>query len=232
MQVFDLPMHDGLSARSRLRSIGAIEQTQLWELIWLISMGAAAATAATFMDWSLGIPGHAILRIVFPMTLGLALVPRHGGGIVMGVSATATTALFASCGAVTPGLGAMTSLMLFGPVLDLALWRAKRGWLLFTAFAAAGVISNLVAFFARGGGRLLGLRRAFPGAGRGVGQGGGMGGGHGLGGRGLVASGQDSWWSYAPVSYLVCGLVAGLLCAAIWFSVCSRRSDAAKGRQL
>ncbi len=218
MFVPNLPIHQGLLSRSRLRGhAGSSEQIQWWELAWLIAMGAVAASAATFGDWSLGIPGHAILRIVFPMTLGLALVPRHGAGMVMGVSALGTTALYASAGHGAPGLGAMTSLAVFGAVLDTVLWRAHRGWLLFLGFAAAGVVTNLAALAVREGGRWAGAGPAVRGLGRGTGLGGGL-------GRRVAHGAARGAWLYPPISYLACGLLAGLLCAAIWFAARPRRS--------
>jgi len=244
MFVPNLPMHESLLVRSRVRpAVSPLCRTQVWEFAWLIAMGVAAASAATFWDWSLRIPGHAILRTVFPMTLGLALVPRHGSGFVMGLSALGTTFLYNSAGHGMPGLGAMTSLALFGPLADVILWRARRGWLLFGGFAIAGVLCNLMALFARGGGRLAGAGRAATGLsrgariGRGMGGGLGAGGGLGLGGGGghgteaLGATMADPWWSYAPLSYLVCGLLAGLVCAAIWFAARPRGLRPAKDSQ-
>ncbi|HJN09868.1 MAG TPA: hypothetical protein QF564_14375 [Pirellulaceae bacterium] len=178
MSVPNLPMHEGLLVRSRLRTAASpIDQTHVWELGWLMAMGFAAASAATFGDWSLGIPGHAILRIVFPMTLGLALVPRHGGGLVMGASALATTAVYKAVGHGIPGMGAMTSLAVFGPILDLVLLRGRRGWQLFGGFALAGLASNLTAFAVRSGSRLAGAGRSASGLVRGA----GLGGGNGMG---------------------------------------------------
>ena len=237
MFVPNLPMHEGLLVRSRLRTaVPPIDETHVWELAWLIAMGVTAASAATFWDWSLGIPGHAILRIVFPMTLGLALVPRHGGGLVMGAFALATTAIYRSAGHGIPGMGAMTSLAMFGPILDLVLWRVRTGWWLFGGFAVAGLAGNLIAFIVRGGSRLAGVGRSAAGLGRraGLGGGSGMGGGRGLGGGDGLGGGlgpdalsspaADPWWMVAPLSYSICGLLAGLLCAAVWFAARPRRS--------
>lgn len=242
MFVPNLPMHEGLLVRSRLRTAASpVGRTRTWELAWLMTMGVAAASAATLGDWSLGLPGHAILRIVFPMTLGLALVPRHAGGFVMGASALATTAVYKAVGLGIPGTGAMTSLVAFGPILDMMLWRGRRGWQLFGGFALAGLSSSLLALGVRGTARLLGAGPAKSGVARGAalgtaaGLGGGntVGGGQGLGGGGGLGGGSglgaaDPWWMYAPLSYLLCGLVAGLLCAAVWFAVRPRRSPREK----
>ena len=229
MFVPNLPMHQELAVRSRLRmAIGFVPQTQLWELAWLISMGVAAALAATFFDFILRIPGHSILRGVFPMSLGLALVPRRGAGVVMGASGLTSVAALSSAGYGPPGLGATTSLALIGPCLDAILWRAGRGWVVYAGFALAGLVSNITAFFVRGAGRVAGVGTAVSGLARGGGGGGGGGGlGRGLGrglGTGGGAGGLDPWWSYAPLSYMACGLLAGLFCAAIWFAARPRRT--------
>lgn len=173
------------------------------ELLTLISAGVAAALASTFLDFSLKIPGHAIIRAVFPMAFGLALAPRHGAGSVMGASAMASALLFKVGGAGTVGLGAMTSLALTGPFLDLALWKAKRGWRIYLAFATAGVLTNLVALTVRGSVKLGGLDHFF-------------------------ALPFTVWWIRAVPSYLICGALAGLLSACVWFqfSGAGRGSDA------
>lgn len=224
MFVLNLPMHEGLLVRSRLRNVATpAERTRVWEFLWLTAMGVAAASAATFGDFSLGVPGHAIVRIVFPMTLGLALVPRHGGGVVMGASALATTGVYKLVGLGIPGMGAMTSLVVFGPILDLTLWRGRRGWQLFGAFALAGLTSNLIAFAVRGATRLAGAGPAASGVARGAGLGAGRGMGRGMDGG---AGAGDPWWMIAPLIYVLCGLVAGLLCAVVWFAIRPCRSRA------
>src|SRR5437667_465366 len=78
-----------------------------------------------------GLPGHAILRGVLPLTLGLALVPRRFSGSVMGCSAVLT--LLVLRGASGPSLGpaAVAALLLTGPLMDLALWNARPGWRLY-----------------------------------------------------------------------------------------------------
>jgi hypothetical protein len=210
MFVPNLPLHEGLRERSRLRSVVVpASGATLWELAWLIGMGVVAALATTFLDFSLRIPGHAILRVVFPMSLGLALVPRRGAGLTMGVSALATVACCGFAGARTPGLGATTSLVVMGPLLDATLWRVRSGWILYGGFALAGLLSNLIAFAARGAGRLAGLGPAVRGGGG--------------GGGGRMGAGVDPWWSSAPLSYMACGLLAGLVCGAIWFASRPRR---------
>jgi hypothetical protein len=95
------------------------------------------------------------------------------------------------------GAGALTSLLLTGPLLDVASRWSRRGWQLYLAFSAAGLASNLAAF---------GVRWATK-----VGSG---------GGRALA-----EWQPQAIVTYAVCGLLAGLIGAAICFRATARSSD-------
>ena len=91
----------------------------------------------------------------------------------------------------------MTSLLLTGPLLDFALWRARRGWRLYLGFALAGLVSNLGALTVRGVTKYVGVNR--------------------VGGRPFA-----QWWMQASVTYVLCGLIAGLVSAAIWFRFASR----------
>ncbi len=195
-----LALHAGLAEGSRLRSITSLDQrTGAWELAFLFGCGAAAAAATVYLDFRLRIPGHAILRAVFPMVLGLALVPRRGAGSVMGISALLTSlairavAPFAGFGLGAGfSLGALTSLTLTGPALDVCVQRAQSGWRLYTGFAMAGLGANLVAFAIRGGTKLIGYEH--------------------FGARPLSA-----WLLHASISYVICGVLAGLISGVIWF---------------
>lgn len=166
----------------------------------LIGAGATAALAVGCLDFGLRVPGHAILRAVFPMALGLSLAPRRFGGVVMGASAWAMAMLLKSTGGSGPGIGALTSLCLIGPMLDAALWRAKSGWPVYLSFAAAGCLANMGAFAVRGAGKLAGWES-------------------------LVKRPLAEWVSVACWSYLFCGLIAGLLSAAIWFRLRAGRGE-------
>lgn len=176
------------------------EQTRALEMLFLVACGAAAAFASVYLDFRLRIPGHAILRAIFPMALGLAAVPRRGAGTVMGGSALATGLVL---GTVAPAggfsFGALTSLTLTGPLLDLALRQAAGGWRLYAGFAFAGLAANLVAFVIRGGAKMLGLEH--------------------LGARPL-----SDWMLQASVSYVLCGLLAGLISGFIWFQASRPRN--------
>ncbi len=160
----------------------------------LLGAGVGAALSSVFLDISLRMPGHAILRAVFPMALGLALAPRRMGGLVMGAGAMGTVLVIKAGGLGVVGVGALTSLALTGPLLDVALWRARRGWRLYMAFALAGLGSNLAALAVRGGTKYVGLNH--------------------------VASWPlAAWLPRATVSYAVCGVLAGLISATIWFKL-------------
>ena len=124
---------------SRLQSVRMPARA---EPVALLLAGAAAGCLSCLVRLHLGIPGHAILRAMVPIALGLALVPRRGAGSLMGAGAL-TAALAAGGG----GIGATTSLLLLGPAIDVALSRGRHVYL---ALVLAGVASNLVAFAVRG----------------------------------------------------------------------------------
>jgi hypothetical protein len=170
------------------------------ELTVLVAAGLAAAVAWLWLQpLKLQMPGWAILRGVLPMTVGLGLVPRRGSATVM--SATACLACIAGglAGLAHVQAAPMVSLFLLGPLLDAAAAKASSGWRLYAWFAAAGLTADLVAFAVR-------VATAYwliePGVHK----------------RFLV------FWPTALASYLACGAVAGLLCAAVCFRF--RRRDA------
>jgi hypothetical protein len=190
-----LPLHPGLRATTRLGRLASDESTAgTRDWLILISAGVIAACASTFLDYNLKIPGHAILRVAFPMAIGLALVPRRGAGSVMGAAAILTAGVLRIGGTGGDGmsLGALTSLAATGSLMDLTLRRTNGGWKQYLAFAGAGLASNLLAFAVRGGAKVLGFE-------------------HG-GGRRL-----GEWLVQAGITYPLCGIVAGLISGAIWF---------------
>jgi len=196
-----LPLHRELCAGSRAAAWTRPEDRLRWaELGILMGAGVAAAIAVGALDLHLRLPGHAILRAVFPMALGLSLVPRRGGGVVMGASAATTVFWLQLAGRGIPGVGALTSLCLIGPMLDGALWRARAGWPVYLSFAVAGGLTNLAAFAVRGGKKLTAWEA-------------------------LTTRPLAEWVSTAAWSYLLCGLLAGLLSAAIWFRWQADRAD-------
>jgi hypothetical protein len=188
-----LQIHGGLAINSRLPALARDQEgLRVAEILFLLGTGAVAALASAFLDLGLRIPGHAIIRAVFPMAFGLAVVPRQLGGSVMGTGALATALVVKAGGAGALGLGALTSLLLTGPMLDLALWQAKRGWRLYLGFALAGLASNLVAMAVRGGIKVGGFDSL-----------------HGVP--------LAQWLPVAAGTYALCGALAGLISALVWF---------------
>jgi len=203
-RLLSLPLSKRLAETSRLPLLaGDQEAMRGIELIALSLTGFVAAALSSFIDLSLRMPGHHILYSVFPMAMGFALVPRRHAGLIMGTSALSATALLGFAGARVPGIGALTSLALTGPLLDIALRRGGRGWRLYAAFVLAGASSNAVAFAARALTKAMGIR--------------GMGGGRAL----------NAWLPQAVWTYALAGVLAGLISAAAWFHLRDRGNERA-----
>jgi hypothetical protein len=202
MPIGVLSINEELNASSRLPTLSRTGQgvrLAEWGVLIAAGVGAAICSVAT-PELHLRIPGHAILRGFFPMALGLAIVPRRFGGVVMGVSALLSIGVMNLTGLHTVGTGAATSLGLIGPMLDVALSWTRRGWQVYLGFILAGLATNMVALFVRAGFRIFEMGRN-----RGAGE----------------------WWSQAAFTYPVCGIIAGLVSAAVWFQLRRRRSAAA-----
>ena len=195
-----LSINPTLAGSSRLPHL-AIDADRLRtvELLLLATAGVAATLATAFIELKLRLPGHSILRAVLPMAFGLAAAPRRMGGLVMGSSALGSACLLNVGGFAAIGPGAMTSLVLTGPLLDAALWRARAGWRLYLAFALAGLGSNVAALAARTGAKLIGIGKP-------------------------TARPLFEWLPQAVATYAVCGLIAGLISAAIWFQLSSKQN--------
>ena len=135
-----------LQKSSRLPAISGAARISAAELACLLACGAMAALAIGLLHLSLRMPGHAILRGVLPMAMGLALVPRRSAGTVMAIGAgvTATAMSAGQIGSFPPT--AMLSVLALGPVLDLALLGRSSGWRLYARFVIAGAVANLLAF--------------------------------------------------------------------------------------
>jgi len=179
---------------SRLWKQSTTDSTVTRDLLILVSSGVLAAACSTFVKLHLSIPGHAILKVILPMCLGYAAAPRRSAGTIMGVSALVSTIFFRGLFSMEPGLGigSFTSLILFGPVLDLfarSLQRPVSAWF---HLAAAGLITNAGAFFVRGSFKIFGRDDA-------------------------VQKIFTVWLSTAYASYAICGLLAGLICGVIFF---------------
>ena len=176
----------------------------------LISFGAIAAFSSTCLDLGIHrIPGHAILRVVFPIALGLAIVPRRGAGTVMGGSALVTAMLLRVGGIQGEGLGlgALTSLLATGPILDVALRRTNGGWKQYAAIAVAGLSSNLLALLLRGAAKAIGFE---PPGRRPLGE----------------------WLAQASVTYVLCGLATGVISGVVLFYVRRRTNDSSQENAL
>lgn len=198
-----LRLHPALSHASRLRGLRLAGSRQLanesmvgLEWLALMSVGAMTALLSTFVDLHVRIPGHAILKVVFPVAAGMALVPRQYAGSVIGASALMTAIPLRVAGFSGEGLGfgALTSLTLMGPMLDVILKQARSGKAVYLGFVVAGLATNLIALAVRGGMKWMGWERA--------------------GGRPL-----SIWLSQASVTYVICGLAAGAFSALVWFSL-------------
>jgi ABC-type Co2+ transport system permease subunit len=184
------PLNAPLAASSRV-GIAAerLGSSPLASVVLLALLGAGAAVLAQRVDLPVRVPGHAILLGVLPFALGLALVPRSFAGCVMGSGALAALLADGSLRG-GPGWGAATSLLLTGPILDLAVRRARSGRAVYLAFLAGGALANLAAFAVRLGAKLLLHDGTRP---------------------------LASWWPEAILTYTLCGVIAGLVSAAVWF---------------
>ncbi|MBI3462115.1 MAG: hypothetical protein HY000_03510 [Planctomycetes bacterium] len=186
-------VHSDLLDRGRLPTLTRPgERISAGEVVTLCLCGFVAALCTAFLDLDLRIPGHSIIRAIFPMAFGFALVPRRSAGTIMGTTALATSLGLKVGGFAGMGTGAMTSLFLTGPLLDLSLMYARAGWQLYWGFMLAGVVSNLVALVVRGAAKLWAADQ--------------------LGGRRF-----GEWLPQAVMTYLLCGAVAGLVSAFFWF---------------
>jgi len=191
MMVFE--PNPALAAASRVGSLGQLNgHVSALEVAALVLLGVTAAVTSAYVQIGLRIPGHSIVMAVLPMAFGFAVVPRQLAGTAMSTSAMLTAALLTASGAHHFGVGALASLTAVGPLLDLALARARGGWRLYLGFVLAGLFANVLAFSVRGGSKLLQLDA--PGT--------------------RVFS---DWLSQAAVTYVLSGALAGLLSAACWF---------------
>lgn len=186
-------MHPGLQLSGRLPALARQERgLAAAEFAVLFVLGIAAAVLSSMLKLNLGVPGHNIVRVIFPMALGLALVPRRGSGSVMGLGGLVGAAGFSMGGVAGLGAGAATSLVLTGFFLDAALLGARPGKSVYLRLTMAGLAANLAAFLIK-----FAEKSFFVG--------------------GLEGGPLAVWWPKAIVTYSVCGLAAGLLSAMVWF---------------
>ncbi len=190
--------HEGLRKSRRWEiASSAGRRAVAVELVALGLCGVGAAVLTSVWHTGLRLPGHAILRAVFPMALGMALAPRRGGGTVMGLSAGLSSVALRSLHIGHLGVGATTSLFLLGSLFDLFLARVRNRRGIVFGLALAGMTANMAAYVVRGGFKWAAVQ--------------------GAGGRPL-----DEWWLVALGSYLLCGLAAGLLSGLLCFRSVSR----------
>ena len=201
MLMQSLTLYDGLVTVRRFPLIRTTKPSiSAVETVTLLSIGAGAAVAGALIDLSLRIPGHAILLVVFPMTLGLSLVPRRLAGTIMGGGALMTAATMRVGGLADFSPGALTSLCLAGPLMEVALRRARAGWRLYASLVLAGLATNSAAFAVRAAAKLLLID---------------------VGGRPFA-----DWWPQASLTYPLCGAVAGLVSAVAFFQFSQSRAPA------
>jgi hypothetical protein len=184
-----------LSDSARIGPLGRSRDASGIEVAALIGLGIGAALLTTLVDFSLRIPGHHIVYAIFPLALGFALVPRRLAGVIMSGSAMASVLTMGAAGLHTPGVGVLTGLALVGPLLDRALRWGGTGLRLYGSFVLAGVFANGGAFLVRGVVKYAGIGA--------------------LGGSRPLAD----WLSVAVWSYLLSGLLAGVVSAAAWFQL-------------
>jgi hypothetical protein len=180
-----------LADAGRLPRVTSVDRLSLAEVGVLALAGLATACGEAWIHLSLKVPGHAILRAIVPMMVGLALVPRRGAGTAMGFFAGAG-ALLLNC---LPGEGISIAsgiaMILVGPAIDLALIGAKASYGLYARFAAAGVLANLAALAIK----VLAIN------------------------AGLLVQKEPlaTYLVRAFPSYLICGAIAGLIGGAVCF---------------
>ena len=194
-------VHDGLIDATRFPTLSRTRsRISAIELLLLLACGAAAAAAVAYVKLSLRIPGHSIVLAALPMVLGLSLAPRRMAGSVMSAGAIGTAWLLSAAGGASFGSGSSVSLLLIGPMMDVAVRHARGGWRVYAALVMSGVATNLLALGSRAAFKVLGLDLA-------------------------GARPFDSWWLQASVTYTLSGAVAGLLGALCWFHFNARARD-------
>ncbi len=160
------------------------------EWIALVLSGVACGLLMVYFPWNIRLPGNAIMRAVFPMALGISLVPRRCAGSIIGIvgGLVVGAAWWQQIG--KGHITTTASVVLLGLFLDTALTNARSGWRIYLRFATAGLLANLCALATRWTTATLGLDLA----------------------------GERSWsWSVRILTYALFGLLAGLISAAVWF---------------
>ena len=135
------------------------------------------------MKLSLGIPGHSIVVAGLPMALRVSLAPRRLAGSVMSAGALGT--MDARPQLARLRIRSIVSLLLIGPMMDIALGWARTGWRVYAALLLAGVAANLLALGSRSATKVLGLdTERVP---------------------------STPWWLQALITYPLSGAIAGIV---------------------
>jgi len=196
-------IHDGLAAAGRIPAVTGIrDRISAFELALLLFCGGAAAAISGFVNLGLRLPGHSIILSMLPMILGLALAPRRFSGFIMSAGAFGTASAFSLAGLAHYGSGAFVSLCLMGPMMDLALTKARSGPRLYIGLTLAGIITNLMALGSRSMSKLIGFDSA-------------------------SMRPFGTWWSQAVITYSLCGAAAGMIGALCFFHLHKKRSKSA-----
>lgn len=190
MQV--LQNNSTIESRSRFKFLtGAQGLEYPYNLLLLICFGVIAGISVAHIKLSIGIPGHAIIKIMIPMALGLAIAPVKSAGSIMGISGL-ISAFIGQTLTEGPGTGtgAYTSLVCTGVLMDFTLYFANTGWKLYTGLMVSGLFANLIALYVRSGFKSFLKINIFD---------------------------FNTWFQTAAFTYPICGLLAGLLCAFLVF---------------
>jgi|APSaa5957512622_1039677.scaffolds.fasta_scaffold01129_2 hypothetical protein len=195
--MFLSPTKATLCSASRLTGVlgHGLDRVRLTEMLLLCGLGVSAGLVRCLVRTHLHLPGHSILFIVLPTAAGVAISRRQGAGTAIGLSALGTGAFLNCFCPVKPiGIGALTSLAATGVFLDVALAWARRPAHVYFACIVAACGSSALAFAVRAVTKQLGLQPGYHPAAR-----------------------MAIWAPRAMVTYLICGLVAGLLSAFVCF---------------
>jgi len=181
----------------------------LVQLVLLSSLGLVSAALHTFLKLRLGIPGHAAVLWITPILVGRCLARMRGAGTVASTSAALGMYVLRGLGTQWPPLLSVATYWAVGPALDFYLLLAQRfagtggrrlrGLVGLVIMAVAGVVANYAHLASK-----VGLAVIRPHAPR----------------FGLAAG------AYELATYLVFGLVAGLLAFALAWPARRRRRPA------
>ena len=187
-----LENNPAIESRSRLKFLtGSQGLVYPYNILILVCFGILAGIAFTQIKLSIGIPGHAIIKIMIPMAIGLSLAPVRSAGAIMGISGLVTALISQILTKSTgTGTGAYTSLVCTGVLIDLTLYFANTGWKLYSGLMISGLIANVIALYVRSG-----FKSFFR----------------------IDVIDFNTWSQTAAFTYPICGLLAGLLCSLVVF---------------